>query len=104
MIVSSAAVTRSETALYDPVAVALCRLCNARHMRQALIVGSDGAHQDSRLKAAELIRAVQSSRAQVYVVGDFSADERAVFEERTETVTLASGREIDGSGANSSRR
>ena len=55
MIVSSAAVTRSGTALYDPVAVALCRLCNARHMRQALIVVSDGADQDSRLKAAELI-------------------------------------------------
>jgi VWFA-related protein len=94
-VVSSAAAARSGTALYDAVAVALCRLRNARNMRQALIVITDGADQDSRLKVGELIRAVQSSRAQVYVVGDFSAAERAVFEERQETVTLASGREID---------
>jgi Ca-activated chloride channel family protein len=93
--VSGAAAARSGTALYDAVAVALCRLRNARNMRQALIVITDGADQDSRLNAGVLIREVQSSRAQVYVVGDFSAEERAVFEQRQETVTLASGREID---------
>jgi Ca-activated chloride channel family protein len=94
-VVSSASAARSGTALYDAVAVALCRLRNARHMRQALIVVTDGADQHSRLKAAELISVVQSSSAQVYVIGDFSGQEKAIFEERGETVTLASGREID---------
>ena len=42
-VVSSAAAARSGTALYDAVAVALCRLRNARNMRQALIVITDGA-------------------------------------------------------------
>ena len=54
-VVSSAAAARSGTALYDAVAVALCRLRNARNMRQALIVITDGADQDSRLKVGELM-------------------------------------------------
>src|SRR5579864_316575 len=93
--VSTAAAGRSGTALYDAIAVALCRLRNARHLRQALIVVTDGADQDSRLKAGELIQIVQSSRAQVYVIGHFSAEEREVYRAREDTVTLMSGRQID---------
>ena len=92
---STATAGRSGTALYDAVAVALCRLRNARHPRQALIVVTDGADQDSRLKAGELIRIVQSSRAQVYMIGHFSADEYEIYRVRNDTVTLVSGRQID---------
>jgi VWFA-related protein len=93
--VSSAVAGRSGTALYDAVAVALCRLRNARHMRQALIVITDGADQHSRLKVDQLIRIVRSSRAQVYMIGDFSAQENEIYGARNETVTLVSGRQID---------
>jgi Ca-activated chloride channel family protein len=93
--ISSAAASRSGTALYDAVAVALCRLRNARHMRQALIVVTDGADQHSRLNIDQLLRVVQSARAQVYMIGDFSADDNDVFHARTRTITLVSGRQID---------
>jgi Ca-activated chloride channel family protein len=85
-VVSTAAAGRSGTALYDAVAVALCRLRNARHLRQALIIVTDGADQHSRLKVGELIRIVQSSRAQVYMIGHFSADEYEVYRARDDTV------------------
>ncbi len=93
--ISNAGASRSGTALYDAVAVALCRLRNARHMRQALIVVTDGADQHSRLNIEQLLRVVQSARAQVYMIGDFSTDERDVFQARTKTITLVSGRQID---------
>lgn len=93
--VSHTAARRSGTALYDAVAVALCRLRNARYKRQALIVVTDGADQHSRLRIEELIRIVQASRAQVYMIGDFSAEENEVYRQRNDTVTLVSGRQID---------
>ena len=93
--ISRAAAGHSGTALYDAIAVALCRLRQARYLRQALIVVTDGADQHSRLKLDELIRTIQGSRAQVYMVGEFSAEEREIFGAHTDTVTLVSGRQID---------
>ena len=93
--VSRAVASHSGTALYDAIALGLCRLRNARHMRQALIVVTDGADQHSRLKIDEVIRTVQASRAQVYMIGDFSAGENEIYRQRNDTVTLVSGRQID---------
>lgn len=93
--VSQAVATRSGTALYDAVAVALCRLRNAQHPRRALIVLTDGADQHSRLGLEQLIRIVRSSDAQVYIIGDFTAEENEIYGLRHESVTLVSGRSID---------
>jgi Ca-activated chloride channel family protein len=92
--VSNAMASRG-TALYDAIAVALCRLRSARYPRHALIVVTDGADQHSRLKLDELVRSIQSSDAQVYIVGDFTAEEKEVFELRHNSVTLVSGHSID---------
>ena len=56
---------------------------------------TDGADQTSRLHLDEVLRAVQHSRAQVYLVGFFDPKEDAVFRSSGKTVTLVSGREID---------
>ena len=66
---------RTGTALYDAIAVALCRLRAAHNRRQALLVITDGADQHSRIPIGDLIRIVQSSQAQVFMVGYFSAEE-----------------------------
>lgn len=92
---SNIAGRRAGTAVYDAVAVALCRLKTARYMRQVLVVITDGADQHSRLKLDELIRIVQSSRAQVYVIGDFSPEEREIYRARNDTLTLVSGRQVE---------
>src|SRR6202011_4586222 len=93
--VSQAVATRSGTALYDAVAVALCRLRNAQHHRRALIVLTDGADQHSRLGLEQLIRVVRSSDAQVFIIGDFTAEENEIYRLRHESVMLVSGRSID---------
>ncbi len=93
--VSQAVATRSGTALYDAVAVALCRLRNAQHPRRALIILTDGADQHSRLRLEQLIRLIRASDAQVYIVGDFTAEENEIYGLRHESVTLVSGRSID---------
>jgi hypothetical protein len=61
-------------------------LRNARQLRQALIVATDRTEQHSRLSIEQLLGVVQSASGQVYVIGDFSADDRDVFQARTPTV------------------
>ena len=60
------------TALYDALASALCRLREAKNLRQAIVVFTDGADQHSRIKLEQLIRLVRRSRAQLFMIGFFS--------------------------------
>ncbi|MCI0420737.1 MAG: VWA domain-containing protein, partial [Acidobacteria bacterium] len=86
---------RAGSSLYDSLVVALEGFSKARHPRQALVLITDGADQHSRLKLDEVIRTVQGSQAQVYLIGYFDPKEDSVFRDSGETVTLISGQEID---------
>jgi len=86
---------RSGSSLYDSMAVALDRFERARYPRHVLVVITDGADQHSRLRLDDVLRAVQGSRSQVYLVGFFDLKEDAIFRDSGKTVTLVSGREID---------
>lgn len=83
------------TALYDALASALCRLQEARNLRQAIVVFTDGADQHSRIKLEQLIRLVQRSRAQLFMIGFFQEPEYSVDKESGAKVALVTGREID---------
>lgn len=87
--------TGGGTALYDAIASALCHLGAAKNMRQAVVVITDGADQHSRLKLEELVRIVQSSRAQLFLIGFYSPVEYEVYKRGEKTVALVTGREID---------
>jgi VWFA-related protein len=77
------------------IASALCHLEAAKNRRQAIVVITDGADQHSRLKLEELIRLVQSSKAQLFMVGFYSPQEYEIYKQSEKTVTLLTGREID---------
>lgn len=83
------------TALYDAMASALCRLRGAKNLRQAIVVFTDGADQHSRINLEQLIRLVQRSRAQLFVIGLFQEPEYSVYKESGARVALVTGREID---------
>ncbi|HEY6372606.1 MAG TPA: VWA domain-containing protein [Candidatus Sulfotelmatobacter sp.] len=82
------------TALYDAVASALCHLRTSRNLRQAIVVITDGADQHSRLALEQLIRLVQSSRAQLFVVGFYSQSDYRIYKQSENTVPLVTGQEI----------
>lgn len=86
---------RAGSSLYDSIALALDRFDRARHPRHVLVVITDGADQHSRLGLNDVLRSVQNSRSQVYLVGLFDPKEDAVFRDSGKTVALVSGREID---------
>jgi Ca-activated chloride channel family protein len=83
------------TALYDAVASALCHLRTSKNLRQAIVVFTDGADQHSRLKLEQLIRLVQSSRAQLFIIGFYPGPDYTIYKQSEKTVTLVTGREID---------
>ena len=83
------------TALYDALASALCHMRGARHPRQAIVVITDGADQHSRLRLEQLIELARSSNPQIFMIGFYDKSEYEVYRQRSETVTLVSGREID---------
>jgi Ca-activated chloride channel family protein len=83
------------TALYDAVASGLCHLRSAKSLRQAMIVLTDGADQHSRIHLEQLIRLVQGSRTQLFIIGFFRGSEYSIFQESNKTLTLVTGREID---------
>jgi Ca-activated chloride channel family protein len=83
------------TALYDAVASGLCHLRSSKNLRQAIVVITDGADQHSRLALEQLIRLVQSSRAQLFIVGFYSASDYAIYKQSETTVPLVTGRDID---------
>jgi Ca-activated chloride channel family protein len=83
------------TALYDAVASALCHLRASKNLRQAIVVITDGADQHSRLRFEQLIRLVQYSRAQLFIIGFYSGSDYAIYKQSQNTVPLVTGREID---------
>jgi Ca-activated chloride channel family protein len=87
--------TGGGTALYDAIASAFCHLGAAKNVRQAIVVITDGADQHSRLKLEELVRIVQASKAQLFMIGFYSLAEYEVYKRREKTVALVTGREID---------
>jgi Ca-activated chloride channel homolog len=83
------------TAIYDALASAMCHLRQSKNLRQAMVVITDGADQHSRLQLQELIRLVQSSRAQLFIVGFYRGRDYTVYKESGKYVTLVTSREID---------
>jgi Ca-activated chloride channel homolog len=83
------------TALYDAVASAWCHLRASKNLRQAIVVITDGADQHSRLALEQLIRIVQYSRAQLFIIGFYSAADYAIYKQSENTVPLVTGRDID---------
>ena len=82
------------TALYDAVAASICRL-RGTNIRQAVVVITDGADQNSRLRIDQLIGLVQSSRPQIFMIGFVGQGEADYYRSNGEKVTLVSGREVD---------
>jgi Ca-activated chloride channel family protein len=85
----------SGTALYDAIAVALCRLQNSRYAKRALVVITDGADQHSRLKLDQLIEFLKTTDTRVYIIGSFTDEELDLYQHQSESVTLVTGRSID---------
>ena len=86
---------RTGSSLYDSMVLALDRFDRARYPRHVLVVITDGADQHSRLRLDDVLRAVQGSQSQVYLIGFFDPKEDAIFRDSGKTVTLVSGQEID---------
>jgi VWFA-related protein len=64
-----------KTALYDAVAFALHHLESGRRDKKALVVVSDGGDNVSTHSLKELMQLIQESRATIYSVGIFDADD-----------------------------
>jgi hypothetical protein len=58
-------------------------------------VFTDGADQHSRIKLEQLIRLVERSRAQLFMIGFFQEPEYSVYKESDARVAFVTGREID---------
>jgi Ca-activated chloride channel family protein len=87
--------TGGGTAFYDALASALCHLRTAQNVRQAVVVITDGADQNSRLRLDQLIQLTRSSSAQVFTIGFFEKSEYEIFHGSGKTVTLVGERDID---------
>ena len=85
----------SGTALYDALAAALCHMKFAQNRRQAIVVVTDGADQNSRLSLDQVVGLARTSSAQIFTIGFFEKSEYDGFRRRTKTVTLQGEREID---------
>jgi Ca-activated chloride channel homolog len=66
---------QGKTALYDAVAFALHHLESGRRDKKTLVVVSDGGDNVSTHRLKELIQLIQESRATIYSVGIFDADD-----------------------------
>jgi VWFA-related protein len=64
-----------KTALYDAVAFALHHLESGRRDKKTLVVVSDGGDNVSTHSLKELMQLIQESRATIYSVGIFDADD-----------------------------
>jgi VWFA-related protein len=83
------------SALYDAIATVLCHLNASQNLRQAIVVITDGVDQHSRLSLEQLISLVQSSRAQLFMIGSNSRPEFNLNGHPEKKLTLASGHDID---------
>jgi VWFA-related protein len=94
--ISATVAMKEGTSLYDSVARALCYMRSARHHKQALLVVTDGADQNSQRSLEELIPIVQASQAQVFIIGRFSKEEYDLYRSsHTPKVALVTNQEID---------
>src|SRR5207237_8900749 len=67
----------------------------ARQPRQAVVIISDGADQDSTHTLQEVIRAVREAELQVYTIGYFGKEEETSFRRSGAKLTLIDGRVVD---------
>jgi Ca-activated chloride channel family protein len=65
---------KGQTALYDAIAYSLKHLELSRQDKRTLIVVSDGADNVSRISLSDLMTFVQASRATIYTIGLFDAE------------------------------
>lgn len=93
--ISSTRPAPGATSLYDAVAKALCMMKRAQHLRQALIVITDGADQHSHRTLQELIPIVQAAHAQLFMIGCFGKEEAAHYGSSDKRITLVTSQEID---------
>jgi Ca-activated chloride channel homolog len=93
--ISLAPAPSSGSALYDAIATALCHLRTSKNPRQAVIVVTDGVDQHSRITLDQLTQVVDSSRAQLFMIG-LQSNPYFHFQGHTERkLTLISGHDID---------
>jgi VWFA-related protein len=94
--IAATAATENGTSLYDAIARALCYMRSARHHRQALLLVTDGADQNSHRSLEDLIPIVQASQAQVFVIGCLDKAEYDVYRSsRKQKIPLVTHQEID---------
>ncbi len=86
---------RGGSSHYDAIIEGLDSLRTAKFDRQALVLLTDGADQHSNQKLDEVLKAVQVSQAQVFLIGYFDPKEDQEFLRSGKTITLISGQEID---------
>src|ERR1700722_14576133 len=95
MMLPNKPVPGSGTALYDALATTLCHMKFAQNRRQAIVVVTDGADQNSRLGLDQVIGLARTSSAQIFTIGFFEKSEYDGYRQRRKTVTLQGEREID---------
>ena len=94
--ISETRATQDGTSLYDAVADALCYMRKARHHKQALLVLTDGADQNSHRSLEDLIPIVQAASAQVFIITIFSPQEYQLYRNsREEKIALVTNQEFD---------
>jgi len=67
----------------------------SKNLRQAIVIITDGADQRSRLKLEQFIRLVQSSRAQLFIIGFYDEPAYVNYTHSDKTVTLVTGQQAD---------
>ena len=94
--IAATTATKNGTSLYDAVAKALCYMRSAHHHRQALLVVTDGADQNSHRSLDELIPIVQASQAPVFVICILGNTEYEAYRQsRSQKIPLVPHQEID---------
>jgi VWFA-related protein len=94
--ISETGATQDGTSLYDAVAGALCYMRRARHRKQALLVVTDGADQNSHRSLEDLIPIVQAAKAQVFIITIFSTQEYDLYRNsHDKKVALVTNQDID---------
>jgi len=83
------------TALYDALATTLCNLRGSQKMKQAVVVITDGADQNSRLHIDQLIQEARISKPEIFMIGFWGRDESDDYRRNGNTLTLVNGHGID---------
>src|SRR5262245_12138715 len=94
-VIATSMSEKAGTSLYDPIIEAVHHRGKANLPRQVLGVISERTDQHSRHNLDELIQAVQSSLAQIYLIGYFDSEEDHVYQSSGKTVRLLTGKEVD---------